>query len=256
MHDEMISTITSVIWHYCFCVVNSYSKLVPGNVYTCNDFQMIWRVLISANALELHLSCSNPWYHLGIKVTNKITANVIGGSVGCFTNVSQALQNNLSKINNAINHIYGENFKLKLYTCVQSMALGTCTKFQFEILTRSMISAIHTFWENILESSQNVSETTPRYLSSLVHIQGVYLPSHMTSIPSKHFAVTKIRGHIVLRFGRLFSRCLTNYMDYMDLAVHWLRKAIKLNHSLTNCIVIVKLLKQNLPDLTQCKVWN
>ena len=72
---------------------------------------------------------------------------------GCFTNVSQALQNNL---------IYGENSKLKLCACAQSMALGTCTKFKLEILIRSTISAIHNFRENILGSSRNVSETTPR----------------------------------------------------------------------------------------------
>ena len=41
------------------------------------------------------------------------------------------------------------------------MALGTHTKLQLEILIRSMISAIHKFWENILESSQNVTETPP-----------------------------------------------------------------------------------------------
>ena len=82
-------------------------------------------------------------------------------SRGCFTNVSRALQNNLAKIYNANNNIYGENFKLKLCTCAQSMALGTRTKFQLEILIRSAISAIHKFRENILESSRNVSETTP-----------------------------------------------------------------------------------------------
>ena len=40
------------------------------------------------------------------------------------------------------------------------MALGTRTKFQFEILIRSTIPAIHKFRENILEGSWNVSETT------------------------------------------------------------------------------------------------
>ena len=80
---------------------------------------------------------------------------------GCFTNVSRALQNNLAKIYNARNHIYGENFKLKLCTCAQSMALCTSANFQLEILKRSTISAIHKFRENILESSRNVSETTP-----------------------------------------------------------------------------------------------
>ena len=79
---------------------------------------------------------------------------------GCFSNVTGALQNNLAKIHNTGNHIYGENFKLKLCTCAQSHALGTRTKFQLEILIRTTISAIHKFQENILESLRNVSETT------------------------------------------------------------------------------------------------
>ena len=81
---------------------------------------------------------------------------------GCFTNVSWALQNNLAKIYNARNDIYGENFKLKLCMCVQSMALGTRTKCQLEIRIRNTISAIHTFQESILESLQNISGTTPQ----------------------------------------------------------------------------------------------
>ena len=88
----------------------------------------------------------------------------IGWSGGCFTNVSRALQRNLAKIHNANNTIYGENFKLKLCMCAQSMALGTHTKFQLEFLIRSTIFAIHKFRENIFESSRNVSETTPRTL--------------------------------------------------------------------------------------------
>ena len=78
---------------------------------------------------------------------------------GCFTNVLQALQNNLAKTYNAKNHIYGENFKLKLCMCAQSIDLGTRTKFPLEILIRSKISVMYKFRENILESSQNVSET-------------------------------------------------------------------------------------------------
>ena len=48
----------------------------------------------------------------------------------CFTNVSRVLQNNLAKIYNVINHIYGENFKLKLCTRDQSIALGTRYSFR------------------------------------------------------------------------------------------------------------------------------
>ena len=63
------------------------------------------------------------------------------GKTGFITNVARALQNNLAKIYNARNHIYGENFKLKLCACAQSMALGTRTKFQLEIFIRSTTSA-------------------------------------------------------------------------------------------------------------------
>ena len=79
-----------------------------------------------------------------------------------FTNVLQALQNNLAKIYNARNHIYGKNFKLELCTCAQSMALGTHTKFQLEILIRSIISATPKSRKNILESLLNISAIPQR----------------------------------------------------------------------------------------------
>ena len=71
---------------------------------------------------------------------------------GCFTDVSRTLQNNLAKIYNARNSIYAENFKLKICTCAQSMALGMRTNFQCEIHIRGTISVIYKFRENILES--------------------------------------------------------------------------------------------------------
>ena len=52
-------------------------------------------------------------------------------------------------------------FQAKLCTRAQSMALGTCTKFQLEIRIMNVITGIVHFREIILESSQNVSETTP-----------------------------------------------------------------------------------------------
>ena len=80
---------------------------------------------------------------------------------GCFTNVTRAPQNILAKIHNTRNHIYGENFNLKICMCAQSKPLGPHTKFQIEILITSTICAIHKFRENFLESSLNISETTP-----------------------------------------------------------------------------------------------
>ena len=80
---------------------------------------------------------------------------------GCFTNVSRALQNILSKFVYRRNRTSWENFKLKLCMCAQSHALGTHTKFRLEIRTLNVISSIVDFREIILESSRNVSETTP-----------------------------------------------------------------------------------------------
>ena len=65
-----------------------------------------------------------------------------------------------------------ENFKLKLCTCAQNHALGTRTKFQLEILTINVISGIVYFRKIILESSRNVSETTPWHWINLVFSSG------------------------------------------------------------------------------------
>ena len=52
-------------------------------------------------------------------------------------------------------------FQAQICTCAQSHALGTCTKSQLEITTKNVISGIVYYSDVILESSQNVSETTP-----------------------------------------------------------------------------------------------
>ena len=91
---------------------------------------------------------------------------------GCLTNVSRALQYNLSKFAYCRNHTSYENFKLKLCTCAQNHALGTRTKFQLEILTINVISGIVYFRKIILESSRNVNETTPWHWINLVFSGG------------------------------------------------------------------------------------
>ena len=93
---------------------------------------------------------------------------------GCFTKVSRALQNNLAKICNARNHIYDENFKMKLCMCALNHALDIRTKFQLEILSRNMVPAIHTFRENILESSQNVCETPQAFCAGNPPVTGEF----------------------------------------------------------------------------------
>ena len=79
----------------------------------------------------------------------------------CFTNVSRALKNILSKFVYCRNRTSYENSKLKLCTRAQSYALGTRTKFRLEILSLNEILGIVYFREIILESLRNVSETTP-----------------------------------------------------------------------------------------------
>ena len=68
----------------------------------------------------------------------------------------------MGKMYNTANHIYDENLSLQLCTCAQSMALGTRTKFQLQIIITTTISAMQKFEDIILESCRKVSETTPR----------------------------------------------------------------------------------------------
>ena len=80
----------------------------------------------------------------------------LGGSIlawGCYTNVSWALQNILSKFVYCRNRTSCEYFKLKLDMCAQSMDLGTRTKFRLEMLALNVISGIVCFGEIILENS-------------------------------------------------------------------------------------------------------
>ena len=73
----------------------------------------------------------------------------------------------LSKIEICVCRNYNshENIKLKISMCAQSMSVGTPTKSQLEILTIDVIDSIMYLREIILESSANVSETSPRWRS-------------------------------------------------------------------------------------------
>ena len=53
--------------------------------------------------------------------------------------------------------------------CAQSLALGTRTNFQIEILTINVISGVVYYRENILGSSRYVSETAPWTNDTPVH---------------------------------------------------------------------------------------
>ena len=76
---------------------------------------------------------------------------------GCFTNFSRALQNNLAKIYNASNHIYGENFKLKFCKC-----FGHINKVSAWNAHRKCDFCNTQISREYFGESRNVSETTPR----------------------------------------------------------------------------------------------
>ena len=71
-------------------------------------------------------------------------------------------------------------------TCAQSMALGTRTQFQLEILTISVIYGIVYFRENILESSRYVSETTPWGQSNCQRYYVRIKLEHYPPLPNKN----------------------------------------------------------------------
>ena len=134
----------------------------------------------------------------------------------CFTNALRALQNNIAKIYNARTHIYGDNFMLELCMCAQSMALGTHTKFQLENLTRSMISAIHKFQENNLESSWNVFETTPRHPS-----HNGFMSSWLKSHENNFALIVILTIHSHHNFAHVTTSQLSWHVRHYDL-IGWL----------------------------------
>ena len=111
---------------------------------------------------------------------------------GCFTNISQVFQNDLSNFLCCRNTSY-ENFKIKLRTCAQSHALGTCTRFQLEILTINVHIFTRLFWRtceilvkqdpghrqpyvlNFL--SQDIHVSARRGFISLWHVFGSSIPA-------------------------------------------------------------------------------
>ena len=118
--------------------------------------RLIFNMGIAIPGKTVFLIDTAPWsawryLHDGIMTWKHFCFTLLGVVSLTFRNPSKII----SKLYNARNHIYGENFKLKLCMCAQSFG------HTYKILLRSMISPILKFQENILESSWNVSETPP-----------------------------------------------------------------------------------------------
>ena len=164
------------------------------------------------------------------------------------------------EIYNARNHINGENFKLKLCTCGQSDALGTRTKFQLEILKRRMISAIHKFRENTLESLQNIVKHLPGFFEDFccwppdkisnwgvvcTFCYGLVLvASRVVIIPS----TTKLKGGGVN--GIRLSVCRHRLVTALPGAV--LLRSVKFGRDMPGCKVSSKFVHGRCDSLNEC----
>ena len=139
---------------------------VIGKVLSCLDVSIIQlAICIRVNAdLSTQHVVPGPWGNINSGKCNWSVTAALGV-------VSRALQNNLAKIYNASIHIYGENFKLKLCTCAQSMALGSRTKFLLEILSRGTFLQ-YTNFERIFQRARETMVKQPP----------VHLPPDMMNI--------------------------------------------------------------------------
>ena len=97
-----------------------------------------------------------------------------------------------------------ENFKLKICTYAQSIALSTRTQYQLKILKSNVISCLAYFRDIILESPRNVSETIPLTFSSFLCCYGIYIYLYIHLITyilnQKSYALYRVnfRGNIFL----------------------------------------------------------
>ena len=193
--------LTGFIWYKTMALIKSCSK----NVNKCDNrachpgghYWVFYPGTMSLNKWSLCKTFEDQWlpnFIYECPMSKRVAGEIwlhdwVPG--GCFTNVSRALQKNISKFVYCKNHTSYENLKLKLCMCAQSHALGTrtnfqleyvCpkprTNFQFEILTINVIFGIVYFREIILKSSRKVSETTP---GQLRHngCRGTYIIQHI-----------------------------------------------------------------------------
>ena len=131
--------------------------------------------------------------YTGLPVAKEPWLRVLGRNVTQWLVSGSFREYNLTKIYNARNHIYGKNFKL---------ALSTRRTFQLEMLPRSMISAVHKFRENILESS----------LASNIRA-GLFGLSVASSFKMASVRVRCIRGPIKRVLGNVATRISIRYTD-------------------------------------------
>ena len=136
---------------------------------------------------------------------------------GCFTNVSRALQKIISKFVYCTNSTCDENFKLKLCTCAQSLALGTRTNFQIEILTINVISGVVYFRENILGSSRNVSETAPWLWYLKDRVDTHQTSGHTPNLLSFHYIFYSVSNSSVSAVSSINKL----YMNRIKLCCAW-----------------------------------
>ena len=113
----LISQIVNIKFFTCpiSTAVGAYTKFmmkwlmrlkIQKNISVQNLVANLMKLCGTGPMAVLSLHRNSMWHICSLVYTQE--------SGGCFTNLSQALQNNLTRIYNARNHIYGENCKLKI----------------------------------------------------------------------------------------------------------------------------------------------
>ena len=165
--DILIVKLISWYWSWypdTIKLISSYWIWYPdteADIYIMKLISWYWCWYLD-NEVDILILKLISWYLNLVDMVDAKDQTHIWGQGAVSLTFRELPKNILAKIHNTRNHIYGENFNLKDCTCAQSKALGTRTKFQLEIIITSTNCAIHKFWDNFLESSRNVSETTPR----------------------------------------------------------------------------------------------
>ena len=134
-------------------------------------------------------------------------------------------KNKLTRIDNARNHQYGDNFKPKPCTRAQSMILGTRTQSQLETLT---LSLLHTNIGRPLLRAHETLLQHPLVSGSAVQSKSPYQPKDKRqpiSLPHHGWAM----GYLSRGFWRLSTVSLRHHTIPMQICINQMFLSISMN---------------------------
>ena len=164
LYDSIIISRFVFIFHFRLSIPklpkrNSSQNLTIDLLFSCNYPQAF--ISIELEAFKSHLlTLWWPCLFSDMCLSDPLMGR-FSDLRGVFTNVSQALQNILSKFVYCRNRTSYKNFKRKIRVCAQSHALGTHAKFQLGILTINVVSGIVYFSRVYFKELAKCSWNTP-----------------------------------------------------------------------------------------------